>query len=40
MEQNFQPTGFPLEPKVQELVPGPAPQVLSSIQEYFHETTQ
>jgi len=34
MEQNFQPTGFPLEPKVQELAPRPAPQVLSSIQDY------
>jgi len=33
MEQNFQPTGFPLEPKVQELAPRPAPQVLSSIQD-------
>lgn len=33
MEQNFQPTGFPLEPKVQELVPRPAPQVLSYIQD-------
>lgn len=34
MEQNFQPTGFPLELKVQELAPRPAPQVLSSIQDY------
>ena len=33
MEQNFQPTGFPLELKVQELAPRPAPQVLSSIQD-------
>ncbi len=33
MEQNFQPTGVPLEPKVQELAPRPAPQVLSYIQD-------
>jgi hypothetical protein len=40
MEQNLQPTSFPLEPKVQELAPRPAPQVLSSIQDSSHDTTK